>query len=166
MQQHYDLLYLIPGTKSEEEVPGIIKQTHELLASHGAVIVKADPWGKRKLAYEIDHIRYGYYEAIEFDADTQQLLPLEQALRLNTSVLRFQITKRKVLTPEQLAANAQLRERIAAKREVAKEKEAAALLTTEKPSAAPAPTEPAAPVEAKQLEQKLEEMLESDKVEL
>lgn len=166
MQQHYELLYIIPGTKAEDEVPALVTQIHDLIKSSGGAIVKNDFWGKRKLAYEIDHIRYGYYDALDFDIDTAQLAALEQAMRLNTIVLRFQITKRKVLTSEQLAATAQLRERIAAKREVAKEKEAVAMLKDE-PVAEPAAAAPSeAPVETKQLDEKLEALLDSDKVEL
>lgn len=168
MQQHYEILYIIAGTKAEDEVPALTTQVHEILKANGATIVKQDFWGKRKLAYEIDHIRYGYYDAIDFDMETTKLGVLEQTLRLNPVVLRSQITKRKVLTPEQQAANTELRERIAAKREVAKEKEAAAMVS--KPdTATPEPQAPAvaqAPVEQKQLDEKLEEMLESDKVEL
>lgn len=166
MQQTYELLYIIPGTKAEDEVPAMTKQIHEILKSSGATIVKNDFWGKRKLAYEIDHIRYGYYDAVDFDMETTTLNVLEQALRLNPIVLRSQITKRKVLTPEQLAANAELRERIAAKREVAKEKEAATLMAKPESGSTEPETEPVAPVpvEAKQLDEKLEEILGSDKV--
>ena len=166
MQQHYDVLYIIPGTKAEDEVPALVEKVHELLKANGATIVKQDFWGKRKLAYEIDHIRYGYYDAVEFDMDSTTLNILEQALRLSPIVLRSQITRRKVLTPEQIAANAEIHERIAAKREVAKEKEAAAIMTKPdakpiEPDVAPAPQ---APVETKQLDEKIEEILGSDKV--
>ncbi len=167
MIQHYELLYIIPGTKAEDEVPAQTAQIHEFLKASGATIVKNDFWGKRKLAYEIDHVRYGYYDAVDFDMESTKLGVLENGLRLNIAILRSQITKRKVLTPEQLAAATGLRERIAAKREVAKEKEAAAMLKPEAPVAEPA-VEPVAaePVQAKQLDEKLEELLGSDKVEL
>ncbi len=168
MQQHYEILYIIAGTKAEDEVPALTVQIHELLKSNGATIVKQDFWGKRKLAYEIDHIRYGYYDAIDFDMESTALDALTQALRLNPVVLRSQITKRKVLTPEQIAANTEIRERIAAKREVAKEKEAAAMIGKPETQAPEPEVEPVAqvPVEAKQLDEKLEELLDSDKVEL
>ena len=122
--------------------------------------------GESKLAYEIDHIRYGYYDVVDFDMETTKLNILEQALRHSPTIIRSQITRRKVLTPEQVAANTEIRERIAAKREVAKEKEAAAIMT--KPEAKPvepevAPVE-AAPFETKKLDEKLEEILGSDKV--
>lgn len=163
MQQHYDLLYIIPGTKAEDEVPPLTTAVHDLLKQHEATIIKQDFWGKRKLAYEIDHIRYGYYEAIDFDIDTLKLAAFELAMRLNPNILRSQIVKRKVLTVEQQAAAAQLHERIAAKREAAKEKEAAAMMKPE-PEAEKVAEVPAAPVTAKQLDEKLEEILGSDKV--
>lgn len=166
MLQHYELVYIIPGTKAEDEVPAMTAQIHELLKANGATIIKNDFWGKRKLAYEIDHIRYGYYDVVDFDMETTKLNILEQALRHSPTIIRSQITRRKVLTPEQVAANTEIRERIAAKREVAKEKEAAAIMT--KPEAKPvepevAPVEPA-PFETKKLDEKLEEILGSDKV--
>lgn len=165
MQQHYELLYIIPGTKAEDEVQPLTTTVHDLLKQHGATIVKQDFWGKRKLAYEIDHIRYGYYEAIDLDIDTLKLAGFESAMRLNPNILRFQVIKRKVLTAEQQAAATELRERIAAKREAAKEKEAVAMMKDE-PAAEKAEAPAPAPVAAEQLDEKLEKMLESDKVEL
>ncbi len=167
MVQHYELLYIIPGTKAEDEVPAMTTAIHELLKNSGATIVKNDFWGKRKLAYEIDHIRFGYYDAIDFDMESTALSPLEQALRLNATVLRSQITKRKVLSAEQQAAASQLRERIAAKRETAKEKEVVAMMKDEPAPSTPAADEPTkAPVETKQLDEKIDELLGSDKVDL
>lgn len=166
MVHHYDLLYIIPGTKGEDEVQPLVSSVHDALKQQGASIVKNDFWGKRKLAYEIDHIRYGYYDAVEFDAEPNTIATFESALRLNPNILRFQITTRKVLTAEQQAAAAQLRERIAAKREAAKEKEAAAMLKTETPAEPKAEPLPAEPMTTKQLDEKIDEILESDKVEL
>lgn len=165
MQQHYDLLYIIPGTTTEEEAQATTSKIHELVTSLGATITKSDFWGKRKLAYEINHIRHGFYELIEFDLDTLKLAELENTLRLHDQVLRHQITIRKVLSAEQLAAAQQLRERIAARRETVKEKAAAAMLTPEAPAAEPAPVE-TGPVQKEQFEKKLEQILDSDKVEL
>jgi small subunit ribosomal protein S6 len=166
MVQHYELLYIIPGTKGEDEVQPLATAVHDLLKQHGATIVKNDFWGKRKLAYEINHIRYGYYEAIDFDIDTLKLAAFESAMRLNPNVLRHQVVIRKVLTAEQQAAATQLHERIAAKREAAKEKEAAAMIKTEAPAPVEAPATPAEPMTTKQLDEKLEEILDSEKVEL
>lgn len=165
MIEHYELLYIIPGAKTEEEAKAETTKVHALVTGQGATVTQADFWGKRKLAYEIDHLRYGYYDLVAFDLESTKLSALDAALHLAETVLRYQITRRKVLTAEQLAATQQLRERIAARREAAKEKEAAGMVTKEETPPA-APTAPAAPVQKEQLEEKLEQILESDKVEL
>jgi small subunit ribosomal protein S6 len=126
MVQTYELLYIIPGDKTEEEAKPITEQIKGLLTQLGATIANQDYWGKRKLAYEIEHIRQGYYDLIAFDVDTSKLPEIETALRLHEDVLRHMITIRIVKTPEQILAETQLRERIAAKRAAVKEKEVVA----------------------------------------
>lgn len=163
MIEHYEVLAIFPGTKTEEEAKPLMDKFQELLRSHGATISKVDVWGKRKLAYEIDHLRHGYYLNIEFDLDTQKLHGLDEALRLSDDVVRHQILRRIVQSAEAIAKTEALRERIAAKRQQAKEKEAAAMVS-ETPAAAP--VEATAPVAQEKLAEKLEEILESDKVDV
>lgn len=164
MVEHYEVLAIFSGMKTEEEAKSSMDKFQETLRSHGANITKVDVWGKRKLGYEIEHLRHGYYLNVEFDLDTQKLHGLDEALRLSDDVVRHQILRRVVQTAEALAKIAALRERIAAKREQVKEKEAAAMVS-EKPAAA-APVEPVAPVAQEKLAAKLEEILESDKVDV
>lgn len=163
MIEHYDILTIFPGTKTDEEAKVLMDQFQDLMRTHGATITKVDVWGKRKLAYEIDHLRHGFYLHLEFDLETAKLQPLDAAVRLADGVVRHQITRRIVQSAEALAKVEALRERIAAKRQQAKEKEAAALVAA---PAAAAPIEPAAPVAQEQLSEKLEEILESDKVDV
>ena len=168
MVEHYELLAIFPGTQTDEEVQVTVTKLQEALTSQGAVVTKHEFWGKRKLAYEIKHIRHGYYDLTEFDIDTQSLQKIDSALRLNDTILRHQIVVRVVKTPEQIAAETALHERIAAKRQALREKEQVASAVAD---AAPAPevSEPAAPsgpLEKERLDKKLEELLESDKVDI
>ncbi len=165
MIEHYDVLAILPGTKTEEEVQPLVEQFQEVLRTHGATITKADFWGKRKLAYEIDKLRHGYYLLVEFDLETMKLQALDQSLRLNDSIVRHQITRRIIKSAEAIAKTEALRERIAAKREHVKEQEAAAMVSEPAPTQT-APVEPTAPVAQEQLAEKLEEILESDKVDI
>jgi small subunit ribosomal protein S6 len=59
----------------------------------GGSIVKAEHWGKRKLAYEIEKQREGYYSIMYIDQDTDALPELERNLKLYTSVLRYLIVR-------------------------------------------------------------------------
>ncbi len=166
MTGHYELLYILPGNLTEEEAQPASQAIHQLIKDQGASIVKEDFWGKRKLAYEIDKFRQGYYDLVEFDLETDKLPALDQILRLHESVLRYQIVHRIVKTPEQLAAEKQLQERLAAKRQAQKEKETVEAMATEAEPAPAKPAEPVADVNAPELEQKLEEILDEDTVDV
>ncbi|MBI2984962.1 MAG: 30S ribosomal protein S6 [Candidatus Kerfeldbacteria bacterium] len=164
MNQPYEMLYIIPGSKTEEEAKQVAERIQQLLRDQGATISKQDFWGKRRLAYEIRRARQGFYDYLEFDLDSQALAPLERALGLNEDVLRYQVLRRIVKTPEQLAADQQLRERIAARRQAEKERHTAAAMATEAPP--PTPSAPAPQVSGQELEKKLEEILEEEKVDV
>ncbi len=165
MIDHYEVLVIFPGSKTEEEVQPLVSRLEELLKIQGANITKTDFWGKRKLAYEIDGYRHGFYHLVEFDLESTKLNDLDKALQLSDDVVRHQVVRRIVKSAAAVAKAEALRERIAAKRQAAKEKEAAAMVTEAAPVQA-TPVEPAAPVAQEKLAEKLEEILESDKVDL
>lgn len=171
MTEHYDLLYILPGTKTDDEVKPMIDAVRAIVTEHGATDVKTDFWGKRKLAYEINGLRSGFYDLVQFDLETTKLQALDKVLGLNEHIVRHQVTRRKVLTPEQIAAETALRERIAARQQAVKDQEAAATIKAESdasmlaapaPVSTPAPAAPSEPVTPEQLDKKLEELLEND----
>lgn len=166
MIQHYELLAIFPATKSEEEIKPDIDKLRSLLTEHGATVVREDFWGKRKLAYEIRHINHGYYHLVDFDVESSNLPALDRVLQLYDGLLRHQIVVKIVKGAEELAAEVALRERIAARRQVVKEQEAAAEFT---PTPEPAPEQepaPAAPVPTQKLDEKLKELLGSDTLDI
>lgn len=162
MLKHYELLYLLPGNKTEEEVQGMVQAVRELVKQQGGSIIKEDFWGKRKLAYEINHLSHGYYDLVTFEIESTKLQVLENVLRLNEHVVRHQLTTFIVKSAEQLAAEERLRERIAARRQADKEKEVASAIVADNAPVAPniAPVE--APMDSAQLDKKLEEILDED----
>lgn len=164
MVNHYELLLIYPGTQTDEEAQQRTEAVQGILAQNGATVTLHEFWGKRKLAYEIDHIRHGYYDLFEFDIEATHLQKMETSIRLNDLILRHQIVSKEVKSPERLAADAALRERIAAKREAIREKEQGTQIAGQ-PVEAPAEA-PSAPVAPEQLDQKLEEILDSEKVDV
>lgn len=167
MVKHYELLYILPGNKTEEEAQAMAQAVREIVKQQSGVMVKEDFWGKRKLAYEINHLSHGYYDLVLFQIESTKLLALENILRLNENVVRHQVTSFIVKSPEQLAAEERLRERIAARRQADKEKEVASAIVADNTPAAPV-AEPvmAAPMDSAQLDKKLEEILEDDKLDV
>ena len=52
-----------------------------------------EEWGKRKFAYEIDHMNEGYYYFIKFDGKSNTPKELEDSVRIMENVVRFLIVK-------------------------------------------------------------------------
>lgn len=161
---NYEVLAILPGTLTDEEAVQASQRVHQILKDHGATIVKEDFWGKRKLAYEIKKLRHGFYDLVEFDLPADKLSGLDQILRLDDQVVRHQIISRVVKTPEQLAAEKQLQERLAAKRQAQKEREAGTSMATDQTKTPEAPVEVAVSEQA--LDEKLEEILDEKEVDV
>ncbi|WP_420612480.1 30S ribosomal protein S6 [Candidatus Spongiisocius sp.] len=62
---------------------------------HGAdaAVIEIDFWGKRRLAYEIDKAREGYYTVITFDGESHHVAALDRALSLSDAVMRHKIIR-------------------------------------------------------------------------
>ncbi|MCY4623020.1 MAG: 30S ribosomal protein S6 [bacterium] len=62
---------------------------------HGAdaSVLEIDFWGKRRLAYEIDKAREGYYTVITFKGESHHVAALDRALSLSDAVMRHKIIR-------------------------------------------------------------------------
>lgn len=83
-------LTLIVNAKVEDEVRNetVEKVKNYIERFHGNV-TNVDEWGKRRLAYEIQKVREGYYYFIQFESDTDCPAEVEKRVRIMDNVLRF-----------------------------------------------------------------------------
>lgn len=65
----------------------------QLISDQGGELTRVEAWGKRKLAYEIDHQTEGHYFFYKFRGNTKLLNELGRHLRIDESVLRHLIVK-------------------------------------------------------------------------
>ena len=59
----------------------------------GSIIEPIEEWGRKKLAYEINHEKEAYYYFIQFEGDNTTSNELTSYLRIMENVLRFLIVK-------------------------------------------------------------------------
>ena len=59
----------------------------------GAVEVKTEVWGDRKLAYPIKKKENGYYVLTTFQTDGTRFTEIESKLNINESILKYMIVK-------------------------------------------------------------------------
>ena len=87
----YALLYIIPSRVKEPDQTR--SATLNILKEKGAETWVEKDFGKRRLAYAIDHVRNGQYIGIEFQAEGPVLSQLKNTLNVFDDILRFQIVK-------------------------------------------------------------------------
>jgi small subunit ribosomal protein S6 len=89
----YELMTIHRPDLAEEEVESKIGELETYLSTSGSTINKRDPWGKRRFAYEIDHISEGYYTVLTFQSESDAVDGLDRMLSLSDDVIRHKIVK-------------------------------------------------------------------------
>jgi small subunit ribosomal protein S6 len=79
---------------SEERQEEIVVRIRELIEKGDGTWVGHDPWGKRRLAFEIDKKNDGIYHLLQFDADPETLDELTRILKISDGVMRHMATRR------------------------------------------------------------------------
>ena len=89
MTRHYETLFVVKPTLTEEEIKTQIDNVKSILEKNGAEIAATFDWGMRKLAYEIDKNPRGYYYVIYYTAPSVLIKELERNFRYNEEIIRF-----------------------------------------------------------------------------
>ena len=92
MTRKYELLYVINPAIGEEAIEQENERIQNIVAAQGE-INQVDVWGKRRLAYEIQDEKEGYYVIVTFDSDPEYPKEIERLLRISDSVLRYLVVR-------------------------------------------------------------------------
>lgn len=182
----YELLLILPGTLDEQESKNKIGETVDMLKEY-AQDVELNSLGKNRLAYPIKQIRYGYFYTAVFLAEADKLSIIYKKLNLMRDLLRAMVThfntqisnSQKItyfvqecgLIPEEGTARTAKKERKVIIKETIPEREEEPIVTDE-----PVQTEEfdeqeresakasvsAKPVDLKEIDKKLDEILSDD----
>jgi small subunit ribosomal protein S6 len=90
----YEILLMLDPEVPEERQDEILARTRELIERGGGSWVSHEPWGRRKLAYEIDHKGEGAYHLLTFKAAPQTLGEVTRVLKITDGVIRHMATRR------------------------------------------------------------------------
>ncbi|MGE3953879.1 MAG: 30S ribosomal protein S6 [Parachlamydiales bacterium] len=88
-QQLYEGMYILNAALSDAARAAALQKLQEEIASQGGVIEKTLDWGRRRLAYEVEGKREGYYYLLYFRAPTPAMKELWHNYGLNPDLLRF-----------------------------------------------------------------------------
>lgn len=90
--KYYEMLCVLPGTMTEEEVKSSVDAISQSVAKYEASDVTIEDMGKSRLAYPIKHIRYGYFQLFRFNLEEANITKLEKEVRLLDKTLRIAIS--------------------------------------------------------------------------
>jgi len=85
----YEMMYVLRPDLTEENIALIVEKLKNVIINQGGEITAFKEMGKRRLAYEIKHIKEGFYFLKNFDATPEIVAELERITRISDEVIRY-----------------------------------------------------------------------------
>lgn len=91
--RNYEAMYVLRPELDEEQVNAAVEKFSEIIANNGGEVTKVEQWGKRRLAYEVQKLREGFYVLTYFTGDTELPKELERNFKISDQVIRFLVIR-------------------------------------------------------------------------
>ena len=89
IMNHYETVFILNPVLSEQQVKETVSKFEDFLTSKGSEMVSKEDWGLKKLAYEIQHKKSGFYHLFEFKAPAEIIIAFETEFRRDERIMRF-----------------------------------------------------------------------------
>ncbi len=85
----YELALVVNAKIEDDARVATVEKVKEYITKFGGTIANVDDWGKKRLAYDIQKMREGFYYFVQFDADETVPVQVEKNVRIMENVIRF-----------------------------------------------------------------------------
>ena len=89
----YELIYILVPDATEQQVAELQTQIEGIVSRMGGTIEKTDPWGRRKLAYEIGKHKEGFYVLQVIQGGGELMKELDRRLKNLEGLIRHLIVR-------------------------------------------------------------------------
>ena len=89
----YELAVVVSAKIEDEERAAVVDKCKALIERFGGTITNVDDWGKKRLAYEIQKMKEGFYYFFQFEAESSAPAEIESRIRIMDNVLRYLVVK-------------------------------------------------------------------------
>ncbi len=89
MVRHYELMVVLSGQSSQEDVKSFVSAVEKLVLAKKGVLENVEMLGRRTLAFEVKKQREGYYVLFRIALDGSIAQGFERDVRLMEAVLRY-----------------------------------------------------------------------------
>ena len=89
----YEVMVILDPGLEDQAVEAAVRRSSDLITSRDGRVNRTDRWGRRRLAYEIDHKVEGVYVLYDVTAEPAVMDHLDRSLRLADDVIRHKIVR-------------------------------------------------------------------------
>lgn len=85
----YELAVAVSAKIEDDERAAVLEKVKAYVERFGGQITNIDEWGKKRLAYEVQHMKEAFYYFIQFDAEPTAPAEIENRIRIMENIVRF-----------------------------------------------------------------------------
>lgn len=90
----YELALVVNAKIEDEAREAVVEKAKGYVARYGGTVTEVEEWGKKRLAYEVQKMREGFYYFIQFEADVTCPAEVERHVRIMDNVMRYLVVKK------------------------------------------------------------------------
>lgn len=94
MMRKYEVMYIIRPNIEDEAKKALVERFNNVLSENGAEVAEAKEWGKRRLAYEINDFRDGYYMLLQVSAESAAVQEFDRLAKISEDIIRHIVIKK------------------------------------------------------------------------
>ncbi|GGJ64847.1 small subunit ribosomal protein S6 [Anoxybacillus voinovskiensis] len=89
----YEIMYIIRPNIDDEGRKAVVERFNNILTENGAEITSVKEWGKRRLAYEINDFRDGYYMIVNVMSQPKAVQEFDRLAKISEDIIRHIVVK-------------------------------------------------------------------------
>jgi small subunit ribosomal protein S6 len=94
MMKKYEVMYIIRPNIEDEAKKALVERFNNVLSDNGAELNESKEWGKRRLAYEINDFRDGYYMLLQVNSEAAAIQEFDRLAKISEDIIRHIVIKK------------------------------------------------------------------------
>lgn len=85
----YELALVVNAKIEDEARAAVVEKAKKYIERYNGTVTEVEEWGKKRLAYEIQKMKEGFYYFIHFESDSVCPNEVEAHIRIMEPVIRY-----------------------------------------------------------------------------